>query len=84
MHDARAAHAPNSRQTIAAMGDQRIDQGQIRIAGRGMDHQAGRLVDHDQFGILIQDFERDFLPLRLVGRSLRHLRGEGLAGFDPV
>src|SRR3546814_8720447 len=44
---------------------------------------AGRLVDDDQIGVLVDDVERDVL--RDGKRSLRlgHDDGENLAGFDP-
>ena len=51
----------------AAMGDQRIDQGAVGIAGRRMHHQAGRLVDHDQVVVFIDDLERNILALRQGG-----------------
>ena len=46
-----------------------IEQGAVRIAGARMDDQSGRLVDDEDFGILVDD---------LQGHSLR--RGRGVTG----
>src|SRR5262249_22560841 len=42
MHDAWPADATDTREARSAMCDQRIDQGVVGIAGRGMDNQTGR------------------------------------------
>jgi hypothetical protein len=61
--DARPLHAAYAGQTVTAMMDQRVDQGAGPVAGAGMHDQSGRLVDDDQFGILVEDVERDvFAP----------------------
>ncbi len=43
------------------MGDERVDQGAVDIAGAGMHDEAGRLVDDDDGLVLVNDIERDFL-----------------------
>ena len=45
----------------AAMGDQRIDQRAVGMAGRGMDDETRRLVDDDEMLVLEHDVERDVL-----------------------
>ena len=66
------------------MGDQGVDEGRVRVARRGVDHQAGGFVDHQQVRVLVDDVERDVLRPRNGGRSLRDKNGKSLAGFDPV
>ena len=45
------------------MGDQRVDEGAVDIAGAWMHDEAGRLVDDDDGIVLIDDIERDCLRL---------------------
>jgi hypothetical protein len=66
------------------MVDERVDQRAGRIAGAGMDDQAGGLVDDDQFGVLVQDRERNVFGLRLGGFRLRQFDGDLLAPRKPV
>ena len=75
------------------MGDQRVDQRAVSLAGGGMDDQAGRLVDDEQVLVLEEDVERQCprraasfgrrrrldLDLRAVGRVAR-----GIAYRDAV
>jgi hypothetical protein len=84
VHDARPLHPADARETVAAMGNQRIDQ---RAAGmpRGRMHdEPRRLVDHDQLVVLEHDLERDVLArgLRLLG--LRHVHHDRVARVDPL
>ena len=46
------------------MGEQRVDKRAVGIAGAGMDDEAGRLVDHDDVGVLVQHRQRDSLGPR--------------------
>src|SRR5690606_37827450 len=48
MYDAWAPHPADTRQGISAMIDEGVDHGPGPIAGSGMDHKTGPLVDHDQ------------------------------------
>ena len=82
MDDARPAHAADARQAVAAMGQQGVDQGVVGIAGRGMDDQPGRLVQHQQVGILVEDIEVDRLGLGLRRLGLRDVDNETVARFD--
>ncbi len=69
---------------VAAMGEQRVDQRAAGVAGRRVDHHAGRLDQHDQVLVLEQDLE-----LARLGAGVRR-RGGGtsstiaLARFDPA
>ncbi len=49
---------------VAAMRDQRVDQGAVGIARGRVNNQAGGLVDDDQMCILKADIERDRLGRR--------------------
>ena len=60
------------------MMDERIDERSCRVAGTWMDHQTGRLVDHDEIVILEQDIERDCLAARCCRLGL------GRGDIDPV
>src|SRR5438105_1004455 len=55
MHDARPAHSADPGEAGTAMRQQRVNQGALWIARRGMHHQAGRLVDDDQVLVLETD-----------------------------
>ncbi len=66
------------------MVQQGVDQGPVGGAGRGMDGHAGRLVDHDQLVVLVEDHERDVLGRGLGRLGRRNLQvidaGRGLGG----
>jgi len=53
MNNARAALAANAGQAIAAMRDQGVDEGAVVIARRGVDDEAGGLIEHDQIGVFV-------------------------------
>jgi hypothetical protein len=64
--------------------DQRIDQRSGQIARGGMHHEAGRLVDHDQLGVLVDNGKLDgFGPGRGVRRR-GHPQGDRGARVDAV
>src|SRR5690606_25600119 len=69
--DAGATHTADARKGISAMMDESIDQGSGPIAGSGMDHKTGLLVDHDQAVIFIQHIERYIFALWLRVFRLR-------------
>jgi hypothetical protein len=58
---------------------QGVDQGPVRIAGAGMHHQPGRLVDHEDVFILVQDVQRDVLGHRVRLGFLHRGQGHRLA-----
>ena len=62
------------------MGQQGVDQRAVQVAGRRVDDQPGRLVEHDQVGVLIQDGQRDRLRLRRGRRRRRQMQRVGGAG----
>ena len=72
VHDARPPHAADARQAVAAMGDERVDERAARMPRRRMHDEPGRLVDHDEVVVLVDDRERDRLRLRLGRRGRRH------------
>ncbi len=53
------ADAADAGETRAAMGDQRVDERAVRMAGARMHDEAGRLVDDDQRVVLVENVERD-------------------------
>ena len=67
MHDAGPRHAADAGEAVAAMGDQRIDESALRVAGAGMHHEAGGLVDDDQRVVLVDDVERDRFARERLG-----------------
>ncbi len=82
VHDAGPLDAADAGQAVAAMGDQRVDQRALGVAGGRMHHQARRLVDHDQRVVLVDDIERDRLARGLGRLGRRQRDGDGVAGFD--
>jgi Family of unknown function (DUF6476) len=81
--DARPADAANAGKAIAAMGDQRVDEGSRVMAGGRMNDEARRLVDDDQVVVLIDDCQAHrFGAGRGIGRFRdRHSYPGGR--FDP-
>ncbi len=71
--DAGPRDAADAGEARAAMGDERIDEGLVGVAGARMDDEAGRLVDDDERVVLIDDVERDRLALR-AARALAAAR----------
>ena len=82
MHDARAFHAADAGETVAAMRDQRVDQRAGRVSRGGVDDQAGGLVDDNERVVLIDDIERNGLALRLSRFGRRQRDRDGVAGVD--
>ena len=72
VHDARPPHAADARQAVAAMGDERVDERAARMPRRRMHDEPGRLVDHDEVVVLVDDRERNRLRLRLGRHDRRH------------
>jgi len=56
MHDPRPALGAVGER--CPTGDQRVDQSVVPVTRRGVDHQAGRLVDHGEVIVLEDDGER--------------------------
>ena len=66
------------------MGDERVDEGAVDIAGAGMHDEAGGLVDDDDGIVLVSDIERDFLAHRFRAHRRRNADFEAVARFDRV
>ena len=85
VHDAGAAFAADAGEAVAAMGDEGVDQRAVRVAGGGVDDQAGGLVQHQQIGVLVEDGERQVLALSGVAGSgaggAKLVGGAGCTGF---
>ena len=67
MNDAGALLATNA----AKPGDvveERVDEGAMVVTGRGMDDHSGRLIDHHQIRVIVQDRERERFGHRCRGR----------------
>ena len=62
-----------------AMMQQRIDQRAGLVPRRGMHHEPGRLVDHDQVFVLVQHPKRDFLRLGQRGNRRRFAKNNRVA-----
>src|SRR5699024_762330 len=62
VYDSRADDAVYARQ-VANVPEQSVYKRAVRIAGRGVDDHALRLVDDQQVGVLIHDIERYVLRL---------------------
>ena len=69
------------------MGDEGVDQGAVRVAGRGVDHQAGGLVEHEEVLVLKEDGKRHGFALRCGGGwggGGEPVGGAGAHGFGGV
>ena len=79
VHDAGALLGADAAEARAAMGEQRVYQGVVGIAGGGMHDQAGGLVEHNQVGVFVENGEGNGLGLR------RSRRGRGqIEQVDPA
>ena len=81
--DAGPGHAAHARQLRPAMGDERIDQRAVGIAGRRMDDKPRGLLDDDKILVLVNDMKRNVFALGRCGRGRWNGDFVGLAGFDP-
>ena len=79
--DPRPAHPADPQQAVAAMGDERVDERAVGIAGRRVNHQPRGLVDDDEMCILETDTERDRLRLRRCILRFGENYDESLAVF---
>ena len=84
MNYARAGYPAHTLQTVAAMGDEGVDKGSIRIAGSRMDNKAGLLVDNDEMLVLIDDLEGNGLPKRFRRNRWGEHQDKTLFGFDSI
>ena len=84
VHDAGPPLAADAGETVAAMGDQRIDQSAGRVSGGGMHDQPFGLVDHDDVGVLVNHVERNGLGSRLCRRRRRNVDEDRCAGIDAM
>jgi hypothetical protein len=62
LHDPGPQHAAD-RGEPAAVVKQRVHESSARVARRGVHDHVGRLVDHDDRGVLVEDAQRDRLGL---------------------
>src|SRR6266436_2026250 len=83
VHDARPPNSADSGQARAAMADQSVDEGAVRVSRRRMDNQSCGLVDDDQMFILEADLERHWLRGRRRVAILGQNYDEILAVADP-
>ncbi len=70
-------HAADAGEVADAV-QQGVHQGSAGGAGTGMDDEPGRLVDHEQVRVLVDDVERDGLRLWLRRRCRRDVDGDEL------
>src|SRR5208282_2975989 len=82
MHDARALDPADAREALPAMGEKRVDEGSVWIAGSRMDYEARGLVDDEQVLILVNHREREGLRRRASLDTLGDEYGESLTGLD--
>lgn len=64
------------------MGDERVDQRAVLVAGGGVDDQAGGFVEDKKMAVLVQYRERDGFALRRGGGGRRDGDGVDGAGAD--
>ena len=82
VHDFRPLHPADAGEAVAAMRDQCIGERAAGVAGGGMHDQPGRLVDHDQRVVFVDNMSGMFFPGRLGGLGRRHRNRHRLAGID--
>ena len=62
VHDARTLMAADAGK-VRAMMKQRVHQSMRLVASAGMNHQPGRLIEHEQVVVFVENPERNFLGL---------------------
>lgn len=72
MHDPGTSDTADARELACAMVQQCIDQCSIKVACRGVDNQAGGLLDNQEMFVLENDVERNVLWLIVRGLDLGH------------
>src|SRR5580704_14703946 len=83
VHNPRPLDPADTRQARSAMSDQSVDQRAGRMAWRWMDNEPGRLVDHDQMLVLVDDGKLDVLAGYGRFLSLGGLEGDARARRKP-
>ena len=66
------------------MGQKRIDERMVRMAGRGMDDHAFGLIDDEEIRVLIDDRKRDLLRLHRKRRRVREHHTKALPRLHPM
>jgi len=69
---------------VAGASQQRVHERSAAVPGRGMHHQAGRLVDDEHGAVLVRDSQRDRLRLERLVRWRGQLDADALAAAEPV
>ncbi len=82
--DAGPAFAADAGEFVSAMGEERVHQGAVFVAGGGVDDEAGGLVQHDEVAVFVQDGEGDGLGLGGGVDDVRRGEFVGAAGADRV
>src|SRR5207245_11544081 len=82
-YDPRPARAADPREGVATMGEERIHERAVGIAGCWVHHQPRRFFQHDQLRVLVADVERYRLRLGRVRHGRRERHRAALTWFDP-
>ena len=86
MHNSEPLRASPARELISAVMHERVDQRAGPISRRGMDDEAGLLVDRKKLVILVDDLQRNIFAggLRLGHGFLRGDDGDGVSRAQPI
>ena len=83
MDDPRTLFAADAAQIVDVV-EQRVHQRAAGMAGRRMDHHPGRLVDHHEIAILVDDPQREILGFHSRRDRFGHLQGDDLSSLDRL
>ena len=83
MDDPGAPDTANPRKGLTVV-EQRMDQRPGRVPRAGVDHQAGRLVNHEKVLVLIDHIERDGFGGEIEGDGRRDAKADHLAGPEKT
>ena len=80
VHDAGPPLSADAGETVAAVGEQGVDERAVLVAGRGVHDHAARFVDDDEVIVLIHHVQRQILRHQRRGRGVRHRDDKRVAG----
>ena len=84
MNDAGPLHPADARKLPSAVMQKSRGQGSLALAGAGVNHHAGRLVDDEKMRVFVPNIERNLFGLDVGGHGRWQLHHDARAAWDSV